>query len=208
MAHLLLIRHGETIWNRERRFQGVMDIPLSDKGRAEADLLAAYLRDKRLDAIYSSHLSRALDTAKAVAAYHDLGVGVVEGLSEINVGEWAGMSWEEIWERWPELGGQWYANPPESPAPPGGEYYPDFQKRCIAALENIAAAHGDADKVAVVTHGGVIRAVMNQLLGLSWGTRGKFFVRNCSITRMRWQPRGIVVVEGFNDVCHMNIETR
>jgi len=203
MAQLLLIRHGETIWNRERRFQGVMDIPLSEKGREEARQLAAFLGDKHLDAIYSSHLSRALDTAKAVAAYHDLEVQAVEDLSEINVGEWAGLGWEEIWERWPELGRQWYANPPESPPPPGGEYYPDFQKRCMAALEKIAAAHSDTDQVAVVSHGGVIRALMNQLLGLSWKTRGIFYVQNCSITRMRWQPGGKVVVEGFNDVCHM-----
>ncbi|MDD4769792.1 MAG: histidine phosphatase family protein [Eubacteriales bacterium] len=206
MARLLLIRHGETIWNRERRFQGVMDIPLSEKGRAEARQLAAFLGDKHLDGIYSSHLSRALDTAKAVASYHDLEVQVVAELSEINVGEWAGLGWDEIWEKWPELGRQWHACPPESPAPPGGEYYPDFQKRCMEALDKIAAAHADTDQVAVVSHGGVIRAVMNKLLGLSWKTRGKFFVRNCSITPMRWQPGGLVAVEGFNDVCHMNIE--
>lgn len=203
MAGLLLIRHGETIWNREQRFQGALDVPLSDKGREEAGLLAASLADKPLAAIYASPLSRARDTAQAVAAHHGLPVLTVENLSEVNVGEWAGHTWEEVWAKWPELGRQWHANPPASPAPPGGEYYPDFQKRCLEAMEGIAAAHEEGVQVAVICHGGVIRAVLNQLLGLSWGTRGVFFVKNCSITRLRWQPRGKVVVEGFNDVCHL-----
>lgn len=208
MAHLLLIRHGETIWNREGRFQGAKDVPLSNKGRAEARQLGAYLRDKPLDAIYSSHLSRALDTAQAVAFHHNLPVQVVEGLGEINMGEWAGLSWEEIWDKWPELGRQWYASPPDSPPPPGGEYYPDFQARAMDALEGIAAGHDSADLVAVVTHGGIIRAVINKLLGISWGTRGKFFIKNCSITPMSWHPQGLVVVEGINDVCHMQNPVR
>ncbi|HOC05741.1 MAG: histidine phosphatase family protein [Bacillota bacterium] len=208
MAQLLLIRHGETVWNREGRFQGAIDVPLSEKGKAEARQLGAYLRDKPLKAIYSSHLSRALETAQAVARHHHLPVQVVEGLGEINMGEWAGHSWEEIWEKWPELGRQWYNSPPESPPPPGGEYYPDFQARAMEALEEIAAAHASTDLLAVVTHGGVIRAVINKLLGISWGTRGRFFIKNCSITPMRWQSRGLVVVEGFNDVCHMQYPVR
>lgn len=203
MAKLLLIRHGETIWNREGIFQGAIDVPLSEKGEAEARQLGAYLRDKPLNAIYSSHLCRALDTAKAVSLYHSSPVQVVKELGEIDMGEWAGLSWEAIWEKWPELGRQWHACPPESPPPPGGEYYPDFQGRGMEALESIAASHSETDIVAVVTHGGLIRAVMNKLLGLSWGTRGKLYIKNCSITCLRWQPGGLVVVESVNDVCHM-----
>ena len=156
MAQLLLIRHGETVWNREGRFQGAIDVPLSEKGKAEARQLGAYLRDKPLKAIYSSHLSRALETAQAVARHHHLPVQVVEGLGEINMGEWAGHSWEEIWEKWPELGRQWYNSPPESPPPPGGniglqagQWRPWKKSR----------GHASTDLLAVVTHGGVIRAV-------------------------------------------------
>lgn len=203
MPRLLLIRHGETVWNHERRFQGVEDVPLSEKGREQARLLAVSLRDEPLAAIYSSPLSRALDTAKAVRGQRPLEIQREPRLQEIDVGEWAGLGWEEIWERWPDLGRRWHANPSAAPAPPGGEYYPDFQERAMAAMEAIAAAHGDKDLVAVVSHGGVIRAVMNKLFGLTWGTRGRFFISNCSITRMRWQPEEPVVLAGFNDLCHL-----
>lgn len=205
MAQLLIIRHGETIWNRERRFQGVIDIPLSERGQEEAKLLAIALQDKPLAAIYSSPLSRALATAEQIASYHRLVIQVVDDLREINVGEWGGMGWEEIWEKWPDLGRRWHANPQKSPAPPGGEYYPDFQNRSLMAMEKIAAKHDPSDQIVLVCHGGVIRAVMNQLFGLTWETRGKFFVRNCSITRLDWRPGGPVVLASFNESNHLQI---
>lgn len=204
MACLYIIRHGETMWNREGRFQGATDIPLSDKGRAQARRVAKVMADKPLDAIYSSPLSRALDTAKAVALGHGLEVKVVDDLQEINVGEWSGKTWEEIETLWPGLKQSWRANPLTSEPPPGGEDYLHFQKRCLEALEEIAAAHSDSDRVAVVCHGGVIRAVMISLLGMPWATRGKIYTLNCSITRMRWNPGGSVVIDWFNDACHLD----
>lgn len=206
MANLFIIRHGETIWNREYRFQGATDIPLSDEGRGQARRVAAFLKDKPLDAIYSSPLSRALDTARAVASEHGLEVRVLPALQEIDVGEWAGKTWAEIREIWPELVKSWRANPLTSDPPPGGEHYADFRKRCLEAFEGIAAAHSDSEQVAVVCHGGVIRAVVTALLGIPWETRGKFYTLNCSITKMRWQPGGEVVIDVFNDGCHLEGE--
>jgi len=204
VPQFIIIRHGETLWNREKRFQGSADIPLSDKGRAQARRVASMLEDKPLDAIYSSPLRRALDTANAVALSHGLEVRVVDDLQEINVGEWSGKTWTEIRATWPDLEKRWSADPYSSDAPPGGEHYRDFQSRCIRALDEIAAAHTDSDQVAVVCHGGVIRAVMNELLGLVWNTRGKIYALNCSITRMRWKSRGTVIIDGFNDSCHLD----
>ena len=203
MAYLLLIRHGETMWNREKRFQGATDIPLSDKGRAQARRVAGFLADMPLDAIYSSPLQRALDTATAVAEGHGLEVGIVNDIQEINVGEWSGKTWDEIRHLWPELEKRWSADPYTSDPPPGGEDYRDFQNRCIRALDEIAGAHDDGQQVAVICHGGVIRAVMNELLGLTWTTRGKIYSKNCSVTRLRWKAGGTVVIDGFNDSCHL-----
>lgn len=191
------------MWNREKRFQGATDIPLSDKGRAQARRVAAHLKDKPLDAIYSSPLGRALDTAKEVAGYHGLEVGIVDDLQEINMGEWAGKTWDQIRKIWPDLEKSWSADPYTSDPPPSGEDYREFQNRCIRALDRIAAAHERSHQVAVVCHGGVIRAVMNEILGLAWNTRGKIYSQNCSITRLRWQAGGTVVIDGFNDSCHL-----
>lgn len=208
MAILLLIRHGETQWNREDRFQGSADIPLSEGGRAQARQLANQLADKHLAAIYSSPLSRALDTAQALAAEHGLDVHIVDDLQEINVGEWSGKTWAEIQEVWPELMHNWRANPLESGPPPGGEDYAAFRRRCMEALDYIAGRHGDTDQVAVVCHGGVIRAVITGLLGIPWQTRGKIYTLNCSITRMRWQPGGDVIIDVLNDACHLAEDTQ
>jgi alpha-ribazole phosphatase len=203
VAHLLIIRHGETLWNKEKRFQGSTDIPLSDKGRAQARRVAEFLADKPLDAIYSSPLQRALVTANTVAEGHGLEVRLVNDLQEINVGEWSGKTWPEIRRIWPELERRWSEDPYSSDPPPGGEVYRDFQNRCIRALDEIAGAHEDSEQVAVVCHGGVIRAVMNELLGLAWTTRGKIYSQNCSVTRMRWKSGGTVIIDGFNDSCHL-----
>lgn len=203
MAHLYIIRHGETLWNREDRFQGSTDIPLSDRGRAQARRVADYLADKPLDAIYSSPLSRALDTARAVAEKVGLEVQIVDDLQEINVGQWSGKTWAEIEDIWPELKRKWIENPLLSGPPPGGEDYNDFRRRCVDALDGIAAAHADSDQVAVVCHGGVIRAVLTILLGMPWTTRGRLYSLNCSITRMRWKPGGTVIIDGYNDACHL-----
>lgn len=203
MAHLLIIRHGETQWNRENRFQGSADIPLSDKGRAQARQVAAILKDKHLDAIYSSPLSRALDTAQAIAHGRDLEIQVVDDLQEINVGEWSGKTWPEIRDIWPKLEREWTTNPLTSDPPPGGEHYEDFRKRCMDAMDSISAAHQDSDQVAIVCHGGVIRAIITALLGMPWETRGKIYTHNCSITRMRWQAGGKVIIDVFNDACHL-----
>ena len=208
MTNLLLIRHGETLWNRQGRFQGSADIALSELGRAQARRLAESLADKHLDAIYSSPLSRALDTAKAVAAPHGLEVQVVDDLAEINVGEWSGKTWAEIHEIWPELAKNWRVNPLDSGPPPGGEEYSDFRRRCMEAMDYIAGRHGGADQVAVVCHGGVIRAVVTGLLGIPWQTRGKLYTLNCSITRMRWQPGGDVIIDALNDACHLGEDTK
>lgn len=203
MPYLYIIRHGETIWNRDGRFQGSTDIPLSEMGRAQARRVAKVLADKPLDAVYSSPLCRALVTAEAVAEKHGLAVRIVDDLQEINVGQWSGKTWTEIKKLWPELEKRWSQDPMTSDPPPGGEVYQEFQQRCLKALDEIAAAHQDSEKVAVVCHGGVIKTVMVALLGMPWNTRGKIYTLNCSITRMRWQPQGTVIIDWFNDACHL-----
>ena len=93
---LILVRHGSTAWNEEGKYQGTIDIPLSDRGRQEAEMVAERLRDEKIDAVYSSNLRRARETAEIIARPHGLPVQVIEELGEMNFGDWEGMTAQEI----------------------------------------------------------------------------------------------------------------
>src|SRR5512133_1433936 len=102
MTELLLVRHGETNWNRERRFQGHADPPLNDAGREQARELAETLAGEGIDAIYTSDLQRARETAEILAARFGSEVVALRELREIDVGDWQGLTWPEIEERHPD----------------------------------------------------------------------------------------------------------
>jgi broad specificity phosphatase PhoE len=151
---ILLARHGETDWNRELRFQGHADPPLNDTGRAQAAELARALASEQLAAVYASPLRRAFETAEIVAAPHRLEPVAVEGLREVDVGSWQGLTRTEIEARFPEQYARWldYRQGWDD-----GETYEQMSERVAAALLELAAAH-DGDQILAVTHGGPIRA--------------------------------------------------
>ena len=165
MARLLLIRHGETDWNRAGRWQGHADVPLSDHGRPHATALGERVRalGEAFDAIYTSDLTRARDTAEAIATA--LGVRVTEDSSwrEMDLGRWSGSSRDEIRELYPE---EWRRIAAGEDLPRGGgETLAAFAARVGDALERLAALHAGR-LVAVVTHGGTIRIALLHALGL------------------------------------------
>jgi broad specificity phosphatase PhoE len=151
---ILLARHGETDWNREGRFQGHADPPLNRIGRAQAVDLSVALMAEELAAVYSSPLRRALETAEVVAASHGLEPVPVDGLREVDVGSWSGLTRAEVEERFPEQFARWleYGQGWED-----GETYEEMGRRAVAALLGLAAAH-EGERVLAVTHGGPIRA--------------------------------------------------
>jgi probable phosphoglycerate mutase len=152
---LLLVRHGESIWNAEGRWQGAADPPLSDAGREQAAALAEFLRDAAVDVIVTSDLDRARETAQIVADALGLPTPVVDPrLRERDVGEISGHTREEIEAKWPGLLEKWRTG--ELTKMPGGE--DDITPRVSAAMEDIAAAP-EGTTVLVVTHGGVIGAI-------------------------------------------------
>jgi broad specificity phosphatase PhoE len=143
---LLLARHGETDWNRENRWQGWADPPLNETGRAQARALAEQLRDTPFDAVYSSDLRRAHETAEIVAAPHGVPVMPDPGLREIDVGSWSGLTHAEIEERYPDG------------RRPDGETREQHAERVLEAVERIARAN-PARRILLVTHGGTMRAL-------------------------------------------------
>jgi broad specificity phosphatase PhoE len=152
MSSLLLARHGETDWNRDHRVQGHTDVALNAAGRAQADALADSLDGTRIDAVYSSDLSRAVETADAVARRHGLDVVVDTDLREKNFGSWEGLTDVEIADRFPDsVRGRWG----------DGESTEDVAARVLPAIERIRARH-PGESVLVVSHGGPIRIILDQ----------------------------------------------
>ena len=154
-----VIRHGETQWNLDGRWQGHADIPLNEVGRAQARRLAARLRagGPRFDAIYSSDLQRAWETACALGAAVGLEPQPLLALREIDVGRWSGLNGAQV----REIDGDTYARVLSGEDVPrgGGERFLDMYGRAVAAIEQLAAEHAGAT-LAVVTHGGVVRALL------------------------------------------------
>jgi probable phosphoglycerate mutase len=147
---ILLTRHGETDWNRDQRVQGHTDRPLNDTGRAQAEELARTLADEPLDAVYASDLSRAHETARAVAEGRGLPVRTEASLREKSFGTWEGLTGSEIQERFPDaLQGHWG----------DGEQADEMAARVLEAVRRIAVAH-PGERVLVVSHGGPLRAVL------------------------------------------------
>ena len=162
MATLLLARHGETDWNAERRWQGHSDRPLNQRGRAQARALAERLDATRLEAVYSSDLRRARDTAAVVAERQGVEHRTLPELREVDVGTWAGLTKAEVERRHPEGFARWqqgYA------AWEDGETYEQMSDRVIGAVLRVADEH-PAAPVLVVSHGGCIRAIHAAALGL------------------------------------------
>jgi broad specificity phosphatase PhoE len=162
VTELLIARHGETDWNRERRWQGHADPPLNELGRAQAAELAGALARERLEAIYSSDLRRACETAEIVGA--QLGVPVTSdpALREIDVGTWSGLTREEL------EGREWDGEAPEA-----------HGARVLAAVRRIVRQHPEG-RVLVVTHGGSLRRVF-EAIGES---EGRPSVANCEVFRV------------------------
>jgi broad specificity phosphatase PhoE len=159
---LLLARHGESDWNRAHRWQGHADRPLTERGRAQAADLATRLGEIPLDAIYSSDLERARETAEVVARSQGLEVTQLPALREVDVGSWSGLTREEAERRYPEGFRRWRAG---GTGWDDGESYGEMSTRILAAVDEIADRH-DGGRVLIVTHGGPIRAIHAAALGL------------------------------------------
>jgi len=159
---LLLARHGETDWNRARRWQGHADRPLTDHGRAQAAALGDRLADIALDAVYSSDLRRARETAEAVALPHGLDVIELPELREVDVGSWEGLTRDEAESRFPDGFRRWLAG---GTGWEDGETYAEMSRRVLAVVERIASDH-EGGRILIVSHGGPIRAIHGAALGM------------------------------------------
>ena len=161
---ILLLRHAETDWNRERRFQGWRDIPLSPTGREQAESAARLLAASPLAAVWSSPLARARETAALIAAPHKLTVCEADAFKEMGFGDWEGLTRDEVRERFPDAHRAWAETPNEA-AWPGAETLGVVRARALAGLEALREAH-QGQTVCLVSHGITSRILILEALGL------------------------------------------
>jgi probable phosphoglycerate mutase len=187
MTSFLLLRHGETVWNRAGRLQGWQDSPLSDAGRAQAAALAARVADERVDLLVASDLGRTRETAAPIAAR--LGRDVVSdaGLRERCYGELEGLTWAEIERAHPATYARLVARDADYLVP-GGESGTQFRDRVVVALERLARAHAGAS-IAVVTHGGVLGVVYRWAKDIPLERPRTFAIPNGGVNRVRIERR-------------------
>jgi probable phosphoglycerate mutase len=200
VTRLILIRHGETAWNRATRIQGHTDIPLSPLGLAQAQRLAEALADEPLAAIYSSDLSRARQTAEAVASAQGLAIHFDAALRERAFGRFEGLSWEEIDRGYPDDAARWRRREPDF-AVGGGESLTVFSARCVAAVRRAASAH-PGQSIALVAHGGVLDCLYRAATQAALDAPRSWQLGNATINRLLATAEGFTLV-GWNDDRHL-----
>lgn len=155
MTTIFLARHGESDWNVAKRFQGHSDRPLTERGRQQAQALADLVASEEIDAVYTSPLSRARETAEIVTARTGLEPVALPELREVDTGSWSGLSRADVEARFPEGFTRWRSG---GSGWEDGESYEEMAERVIGALRTIAEDHPDG-RVLIISHGGPIRAI-------------------------------------------------
>ena len=204
MPKLILCRHGETIYNLQKRYQGHIDIPLSETGLSQAEELRERLASVHFDAVYTSDLQRAINTAKIVLHGHPTSLTIQSTplLREIDGGDFEGLTWDEIKEHFPQAWELWQADR-ASNAPPNGENLYQVEARLEKALAEIVEAHPkEEDTILLVVHGGVVCMILSHLFGMDLNHLWQWRVDNCSVTILDLYQQG-AILSLFNDTAHI-----
>jgi probable phosphoglycerate mutase len=204
VTEILLIRHGETAWNAVKRLQGHLDIPLNEEGERQAAALGLALREESLDAIFSSDLQRARQTANAIATPRGMEVRLDRGLRERCYGAFEGMLYAEISQRYPEAYAAWQARDIDARFPEGvhvAETLREFSQRVVNTITRIVTEN-KYRRVAMVAHGGVLECAYRAAQGLGFAHARDFDIFNASVNRFTWDGTALKI-EDWGDVTHL-----
>lgn len=200
MVRLFFVRHGQTVWNHSGRYQGITDVELSDAGKKQAQCLIPYFDLISVNAVYASDLSRAYYTALPLAESKNVIVQTVPEFREINFGDWEGLTYEEISERWPGAIEHMY-NHPDTLRISNGESFLDVQNRAFTALRKILTEH-EEKTIVIVSHGGTIRCLICSLLGMNLDLAWNFKQDNVNVTEIHYYgQRNLLAL--LNDTHHV-----
>jgi len=196
---ILLLRHGQTDWNHSGRWQGHADIPLNETGQKQAAALCQRLRSWPIDTIYTSDLQRCVQTAEPLAA--ELGIVPIKKKvwRERDVGDFSGLTGEQAREQFPDV---WARTTRGMIDPPNGEAFTDVLSRAWQAYESVRDTHSEG-MVAVITHGGLLHALLGQVMGIDPAIYGRFSMRgNTGLSIIEVNSHGAVVTR-LNDTSHL-----
>ena len=202
-TRVILIRHGQTLWNTQTRIQGHTDIALDDTGRWQAQCVGRALIDEGLHRVYSSDLSRALETARAISEHTGATLEITPTLRERGFGSFEGKTFAEIEQHHPDSAQRWRARDP-SFGPPGGEVLQSFYERCVRAASELASQH-PGQCIALVSHGGVLDCLYRAATGQSLNAPRTWQIGNASINRLLHHGQGFSLV-GWADTSHLQDE--
>jgi probable phosphoglycerate mutase len=206
MTRIILVRHGETEWNRVERFRGRADLPLNDTGLAQAeDTGRRIAAEYRPVAVYSSPLSRAVKTAEAIAGHFTLPVQVHAGLIDIDYGQWQGLTPDKAKERWAEVVDAWY-NTPHTARIPGGETLDELRARAMGTVNELAARH-QGQTIVLVAHTVINRIILLGVLSMENDRFWRLRQDTCAINVFEVKGSVFTLVS-LNDTCHLREEHR
>ncbi len=197
----ILVRHGETEANRLNAFRGRLDVPLNENGREQAEALARAMEQKQIKAIYSSPLSRALDTAKTIGKTKGLTVNIIEGFNNINLGEWEGRPKDEVKEKYPDFWHQW-VNDTEHMKFPGGDTLEDAKNRAFKALKEVMEEN-KGETIVVVSHRCIIKVLIAAVLDMNDRYFWKFYLDNASYSTVEYDDNKGFILTCLNEACHI-----
>ncbi len=200
-TRIIAIRHGETDWNAATRIQGHTDIALNANGLEQARQLGAALANEDIDAVYASDLSRAADTAQAIATHHKLTVHTHTGLRERHFGYFEGQTWAEIEAKHPEDALAWRSRDTHF-APAGGESLEALKARVVNTLNELAGKHM-GQHIVIAAHGGILDQLYRLANNLDLQTKRDWHLGNAAVNRLLWTPGSLSLVI-WGDTSHFH----
>jgi probable phosphoglycerate mutase len=196
----ILLRHGQTPMSVQKRYAGRSDVPLTDLGVQQAAAAAKRLASVGLDVIVTSPLLRAVQTAEEVATATGAPVVTDEGFRETDFGAWEGLTFAEVWERWPAELTAWMADP--AVAPPGGESFAEVSERVTDALYRVLAAR-ERQAVLIVSHVTPIKMLVAAALLAPPAALYRMHLDVAALSEIDWYADGPAVLRSFNDTGHL-----
>lgn len=200
MTSVYLVRHGQTAWNKEEIFRGRTDVPLDETGLKQAELATEYFKEMEIDAIYSSPLSRASQTAQKIAQSHNLKVQPLPGIIDMSFGKWEGCPHQEIREKDSKTYRQWVEEP-HLVRLPGGEGLDDVRVRAMAALEEVIRKHPEKTLV-LVSHRVICKVLICAILGLENSHFWQITQDTTAINLIQYR-KGKYILSLMNETCHL-----